>query len=330
MAEQMQRREFITLLGGAAATYPLAARAQQPSLPVVGFLNGSTAASYVDIIAAFRRGLIEAGVTDGRDVVVEFRWADNDYDRLPLLVAELIRRPVAVLAASGVPAALAAKAATTTIPVVFEAAFDPVEGGLVASLNRPGGNVTGITLMARLLTAKRLELLRDLVPNSGSFAVLINPNNPTAHNDIRETEAIARALGQNVLLLTASSEVELRSAFAKLVQQRVGALYVSGDPFFGTQRELIVLLSIRHGIPTVYDRREYVAAGGLVSYGGSFLDAHRQVGVYVGRILKGETPSNLPVVQPTKFDLVLNLKIAKVLGLKIPPKLLALADEVIE
>jgi putative ABC transport system substrate-binding protein len=325
----MKRREFITLIGGAAA-WPVAARAQRASMPVIGFFNGSRASSYVDILAAFRRGLGEAGYVEGRNIAIELRWADGNYERLPGFVDELIRRPVAVLCASGIPAALAAKKATTTIPIVFEVAFDPVSGGLVTSFNRPGGNLTGVTMMARALGPKRVELLREFVPTASLIGMLVNPNIPSAATDVKEIEGAAAALGLKLLVLHANSEGEIEPAFRRLVEQRAAALYVSGDPFFATQRELMVLLSARHTIPTMFDRREYAAVGGLMSYGSSFTDAHHQMGVYTGRVLKGEKPGDLPILQPTKFDLVINLKTARALGLTVPDKLLAIADEVIE
>jgi putative ABC transport system substrate-binding protein len=326
----MKRREVIILLGGAAAAWPLAARAQQPAMPVVGFLGSSTQADWAHLVAAFRRGLGEAGFADGQNVAIEFRWADGQYDRLPAFAAEFVRHPVTVIAAASLPAALVAKAATSRIPVVFASGGDPVRDGLVASLNRPGGNVTGVTNFFGELGAKRLELLRELAPGAGMIAVLINPRNPNAAARLADVQAGARTAGQQIEIFKASNANEIDAAIADLTRQHARALLVGDDPIFITRRNQLVASAARHRLPAIYYIREFALAGGLISYGISFTDSYRRFGGYVGRILKGEKPADLPVQQPTRFELVINLKTARALGLALPPTLLARADEVIE
>jgi ABC-type uncharacterized transport system substrate-binding protein len=322
----LRRREFITLLGSAAA-WPLAASAQQP--PVVGFLSARSVDDSVGEVAAFREGLAVTGHVEGRNVVIEYRWAQGEFGRLPALAVELVRRPVAVLAAVG-GAQFAAKAATTTTPIVFGTGQDPVESGLVASLNRPGGNVTGATFLGAALGAKRLGLLRELAPGAEVIALLVDPDKSVGQVQIRDVQEAARALGQSLVVLDGGSDEKIEAAFAALAPQRVGALLVGADPFFDTRRERLVALAAQHRVPAIYQFREYVLAGGLMSYGTSITDMYRLVGLYVGRILKGEKPANLPVMQVTKFEFVINLKTAKALGVKISDNLLSLADEVIE
>ena len=325
----MRRREFITLLGGTAAAWPFAARAQQPTMPVVGFLRSATLADVPHWVAAFRQGLKEAGFVEGQNVAIEFRSADNQLDRLPALVADLIRQPVAVILGN-TDAALAAKAATTTVPIVFASGSDPVRDGLVASLNRPGGNVTGLVYFAAVLGAKRLELLRQLVPRATTIAVLVNPNTPLTEAERKDVQTAAQAIGQQLIIIDISSDRDIETAFAAFVQRGAGALLVGTGGFLNSNRERIAAVANRHALPASYSQREGVVAGGLMSYGPSISDAYRQAGIYSGRILNGEKPADLPVIRSTKFELVLNLKTAKALGLTIPPSLLVAADEVIE
>jgi putative ABC transport system substrate-binding protein len=325
-----KRREFLTLLGGAAA-WPLAARAQQAAVPVIGFLHPATSESFAPLVAAFREGLHQTGHIEGQNVTIEYRWAEGQYDRLPALAAELVRRQVAVIATPGsTPATLAAKAATSTIPIIFAVGSDPVEFGLVASLSRPGGNLTGMSMLAAEMAAKRLGLLSELLPNATVFAVLVNPASPTAESEMKSLSAAADLLGRTVLFLNASSERDVGAAFSGASQRQVGAVLVLPDAFFISRRAQIVAQAAHKAIPTMYHRREFVVAGGLISYGDSLPGAYRQVGTYTGAILKGAKPTDLPVQQPTKFELVINLKTAKALGLEIPPTLIARADEVIE
>jgi putative tryptophan/tyrosine transport system substrate-binding protein len=326
----MRRREFITLLGGAAAAWPFAARGQQPAMPVVGYLSSLSAPVTSKRISSFGQGLSETGYTVGRDVTVEARMAEGQYDRLPALAADLVGRRVSLIAALGPPAAFAAKAASTAIPIVFVGALDPVQAGLVASLNRPGGNITGITFIGASLGGKRLELARELVPNAGVVALMTNPNSPDALEELHNLQNAAKAIGQQLLVVPATSDHDFEAAFASILQHRAGVLLIGQDPFLFQSSDRLIALAARHRIPTVYPIGEAVAGGGLISYGASIPDAWHLAGVYAARILKGARPAELPVVQPTRFDLVINLKTAKALGLEIPPTLLARADEVIE
>jgi putative tryptophan/tyrosine transport system substrate-binding protein len=324
----MKRRKFMTLLSGAVA-WPLAARAQQPALPVIGFLNSASAQAYARPLAAFREGLNTTGYVDGRNVAIEYRWADGQYDRLPAMAAELVNRQVAVIAANG-PAVPPAKATTATIPIVFTAGFDPIELGLIASLNRPGGNLTGISILNAELGPKRLELLRELLPAATMVALLINPNNPSAVTVSRELQAVARTIGLEIHVLHASTEAELDAAFATLVELRASALAIGNDPFFNSRSARLAALAASHAMPAIYQYREFAAAGGLMSYDGSLTDAYRQAGIYTGRILTGAKPGDLPVQQSTKVELIINLKTANALGLTVPLPLLGRADEVTE
>jgi putative ABC transport system substrate-binding protein len=326
----VKRREFISLLGGAAA-WPLAARAQQPAMPVIGFLDARSPDAVRDRLRGFRQGLKDNGYVEGDNVAIVYRWAENQIDRLPELAAELVRRQVAVIATAGDYVAPVAKAATKTIPIVFIVAQDPVRLGLVVSLSRPGGNVTGINFFNGELSAKRLELLRELVPGATRVAVLVNPSNvSTTENTVRDIEVAAPTLGLQTYVLNASTSREIDVAFATLERERPDALFVSSDPFFSSRRVQLVNLAVRHGVPTSYAQRESTEIGGLMSYSSNIVDVWRQSGIYVGRILRGAKPADLPVVQPSKFELVVNAQTARMLGLTVPDKLLATADEVIE
>jgi putative tryptophan/tyrosine transport system substrate-binding protein len=325
----MRRREFITILGGAAVIWPLAAQAQQAVVPVVGFLSGRSPAESAGVVNSFRKGLSEAGYAEPQNVTIDFRWAEGQPDRLPALARELVARPVDVIAAVG-ESGPAAKAASTTIPIVFGSGADPVEIGLVASLNRPGGNITGATFLTAALGAKRLGLLRDLVPGVEVIALLVNPDKSAGRIQSRDVQEAARSLGQSLIILDGDSDEKIEAAFAALASQHVRALLVGADPFFDTRRERLVALAAQYRVPAIYQFREYALAGGLMSYGTSITDMYRLVGFYVGRVLKGDKPADLPVMQVTKFELVINLKTAKALGVKISDNLLTLADEVIE
>lgn len=325
----MRRREFIGLIGGAAAALPLAARAQQVSIPVIGFLRSTSASESAELVAAFREGLKEAGYIDGQNVAVEFRWSEGQSERIPALVAELIRRPVAVLVGDAFPM-LAAKAATTSIPIVFAAGGDPVAQGLVSSLNRPGGNVTGVHFFTGVLGAKRLQLLRQLKPNAKTIAMLVHPGTPNTEAERREVQAAAETIGQQLVIADAASERDIETAFASFAARGADALLCGSGPFMTAQGKQLIALAARHALPACYHLREIVADGGLMSYGASVADGYRQAGITAARILKGENPGDLPVMRSTRFELAINLKTAKTLGLEVAPGLLATADEVIE
>ena len=325
----MKRREFITLIGGVVA-WPLAARAQQPAMPVIGFLSARSPEESAHLVAAFQSGLADNGYITGQTVLIEYRWALGQYDRLPTMAADLVRRPVAVLATvGGEPAAMAAKTATSAIPIVF-AMDDPVKQGLVESFNRPGSNATGMAVLSPDLEAKRLGLLHELVPQASTIGVLLNPNFPPAQHQLEEVQIAAQATNLQILALRASTDRDIDEAFDRLIKQRIPALSVASDPFFDTRRDKLIGLAARYAVPTIYQFREYPAAGGLISYGIDIANVYRQIGIYVGRILKGAKPADLPVMQPTKFELVLNLKTAKTLHLAIPSGVISIADEVIE
>jgi putative ABC transport system substrate-binding protein len=327
----MRRREFIAILAGAAGTWSLDTLAQQSAFPVVGFLSSASPKPYADRVAGFRNGLNETGYVEGRDLAIEFRWAQGQYDRLPVFAVDLVRQKVAAIISSGGDvAALAAKAATSSIPIVVVTGSDPVKAGLVASFNRPGGNVTGASFVATELETKRLELLRDLVPSTAVIGVLINPTNPAAESRSKDLQMAARTLDRDIHIVNASNEGDLEAAFATLTQKPAGALLVSTDSFFTSQRDRLVALATQYALPTIYPWREFVEAGGLMSYGPIINEVYRQAGIYTGRILKGEKPADLPFVRPTKFELVVNMKTAKALGLTLPALFLARADEVIE
>ena len=328
----MRRREFIKVIAGSAAAWPLAARAQQPLMPVVGFLNAASAEGYTRQLTAFLKGLGEAGYVDGRNVTIEYRWADGRSDRLPAMVADLVQRQVAVIAATSTPAALAAKASTTTVPIVFETGADPVRLGLVANLNRPGGNITGVTQLSQEVAPKRLQMLHELLPMATSIVLLVNPSEPTAaETQSRDVLSAARNLGLELHVLNASSESDLDGVFAEVTKMRVGGLVIGGSPFFTSRTKQLGALALRHAVPTVYSYREFAMAGGLLSYGADIADAYHLVGNYTGRILKGDKPGDLPIQQATtKVEMYINLKTAKALGVSIPNTLIGRADEVIE
>ena len=327
----MRRRDFITVLGGAVACWPLAARAQLFARPVIGYLGSESPGLWESRLRAFHQGLAEAGYVEDRNVTIDYRWAEGRNDRLPALAAELVRRPVAVLAAPGsAPAAVAAKAATTTIPIVFYVGVDPIELGLVPSLARPGGNLTGVTSLNAEVGPKRLELVRELIPTATVVGLLLNPTNPSLESQARDHQIAADKLGLGLRVVQASTEGDFESAFATLRQARAGALIIGTDVFFSGRSRQLADLAIRHALPAIYNDRAFAAAGGLLSYGSSPIDGHRLAGVYTGRMLKGEKPADLPVMQPTRFEFVINLQTARLLGIEIPPVLLAIADEVIE
>ena len=325
----MKRRDFITLVGSAAAAWPLPARAQQPAMPVIGFLHIASSGAYVHVVAAFRRGLMENDLVEGRNITVEYRWGEGQLDRMPSLLAELLSHQPSLIVAS-LQGAQAAKSAGVTIPVVFSTSDDPVKEGFVTTLNQPGGNMTGAYLFTAELEGKRLGVLHDLVPKARIIAVLINANHPVADAQLREVQSAATHLGVQLVVLHANSDHDFEAAFATLIEQKAEALLVCASPFFNSTRDQLVALAARHNLPAAFELREYATAGGLLSYGNSITDVYRQLGVYVGRILNGAKTADLPVIRPTKFELVINLKTAKVLGLTVPPNLLIAADEVIE
>jgi putative ABC transport system substrate-binding protein len=326
----MKRRDFITLLSSAAATWPLAGRAQQPTMPVIGFLNGGSPDGFEPMVSAFRLGLKETGYVEGQNVAIEYRWANGDYDRLTSLAGDLVRRQVSVIAATSTPANLVAKASTNTIPIVFTAGNDPVQMGLVASLSRPGGNVTGSTQLAGEMVPKRVELAHELTPSAAILGFLVNPRNSHGDADTKAAQAAAATLGLELKVLQANTEAELDNVLAAFAQMRAGALVIGGDALFNSHTKLLAALTVRHLVPAIYEFRQFVADGGLASYGGNLTDSYRLAGVYTGRILKGDKPAELPVQQSTKVDLIVNLTTAKALGLSVPPALLARADELIE
>jgi putative ABC transport system substrate-binding protein len=326
----MQRRAFITLLGGTAAALPFSARAQQPSMPVIGFLNSGSPDGYEPMVSAFLQGLKEAGYVEGQNVAIEYRWANADYDRLASLAGELVRRQVSVIAATSTPANIVAKAATSTIPIVFTAGNDPVQMGLVASLSRPGGNVTGATQLTGEVVPKRVELAHELTPSATIIGFLVNPRNSNSDADTKAAHAAAATLGLQLNVLHASTEAELDNVLADFAQLRAGALAIDGDALFNSHTKLLASLAVRHSVPAIYESHQFVADGGLASYGGSIIDSYRLAGVYAGRILKGEKPADLPVQQSTKVELLINLKTAKLLGITVPTPIVARADEVIE
>ena len=331
MAMGIGRRQFISALGGTVVAWPLAARAQQPAMPVIGLLHPGSSSEFVDFVAAFRKGLSQTGFVEGQNLAIEYRWADNHYERLPALAADLVRHQVAVIAAiGGAASAKAAKAATTTIPIIFIAAGDPVKDDLVSSLSRPGGNLTGLSLLNLAVAGKRLELLHELIPKATLVDVLVNPANPQTAPELEQLDAAARSLRLQARVHNASNTDELLTAYAALVQDKAAALLVVSDPLFTSQRNEMVALAARHAIPTVYQYREFATAGGLMSYGTNLVDAYRQSGVYTGKVLKGIKPADLPVEQVTKFEMIVNLRAARALGLEVPTSILLSADEVIE
>jgi putative ABC transport system substrate-binding protein len=327
----MKRREFITLLGGAAAAWPTVAHAQQPAMPVIGWMSGRSEEDSAHLVEAFRRGLRESGFVEGQNVAIEYRWASGQYDRLPALASDLVSRGVAVLVGvGGDPSALAAKQATATIPIVFGMGGDPIKAGLVDSFNRPGGNATGYTLLTNQMESKRLGLLHQLVPGIPLMGVVLNPNFPPATRQLQEIEEAAQTIVQRLFVAKTSNDTELNAAFVSLVHQQIGALLVAADPYFDTRRDRIIAFAAQNRLPAMYQFREFAAAGGLISYGPSITDGYQQGGVYAGRILKGAKPADLPVLLPTKFELVINMRTANALGLAVPNAMQLLADEVIE